>query len=156
MSTTEVNTNKEGGFQKITNYISSYFYTNNKVQSPSKEKIDEEWGNFLSSKFAKFIIRIEDVRRYVDYINKLKLQGYNVQEIPRLEEFREFCGEDNICIGDAQILDKYFTGNCGGYWLRAYGVPKEGEMITGTKFILGKDNLRAVDVGIFTFSIVEA
>ena len=58
-------------------------------------------------------------REYVTFIEFIKNQ-YPLDEISRTEEFKNFRSTHLISFKDASLVDLYFFGYCGGYWISAY------------------------------------
>ena len=58
-------------------------------------------------------------REYVTFIEFIKNQ-YPLDEISKTEEFKNFRSTHLISFKDASLVDLYFFGYCGGYWISAY------------------------------------
>jgi len=133
-------------------YITSFFYSNK--DDAKQELIDAQVKKvleyFSNSKFA--VMKTAEIVKYIEKISRLQAEGNNLEDIPRLSEYKEFRKANPITIKDAWIVDEFLTNKRGGYWMTAYNSPKEGEFIDfgGCKW---QRNVKAVNVGILTFDI---
>lgn len=92
-------------------------------------------------------------RTYVKYISELivlhSIDSINTIGVTDLEDFREFRMNNLITIKDAKLVDMYFNGKCGDFWLSAYDYPDENQEIYSNQRFIGE----ACDVGFLTFNI---
>lgn len=104
--------------------------------------------------FKPLSINYDMLKKYVHFIEDLMILNSifkinNFHKITDLEDFREFRKNNLITMKDAKLVDMYFYGKCGNYWLSAYDYPKENEEIYKNGCFVGE----SYDVGILTFNI---
>jgi hypothetical protein len=73
-------------------------------------------------------------REYVNFIESF--EDISLKEIPFTEDFKTFRKNHPINFGNASLVDLYFFGHCGSYWISAYiDYLNDNETYSNSKYV---------------------